>query len=86
MKNLSEIFYGSQQLNKATVLQIAHLSIGKEGMVILTPTQAWVSKSNDAEVLYDNSLLLSTRIYFENKYFYEGQLLVSGWQLLLHFI
>lgn len=55
-------------------------------MVILTPTYALVSiyKSNDTEVLNNNSLLLSSCIYFENKYFYEGQLLVSGWQLPLH--
>lgn len=55
-------------------------------MVILTPTYALASiyKSNDTEVLNNNSLLLSSCIYFENKYFYEGQLLVSGWQLPLH--
>lgn len=55
-------------------------------MVIHTPIYALVSTSmsNDAEVLHDNSLLLSRLIYFENKYFYEGGLLVSGWQLPLH--
>lgn len=39
-----------------------------------TPIYALVSTSmsNDAEVLHDNSLLLSSLIYFENKYFHEG--------------